>query len=70
MDLAEKAKKQGISPELVRDLTTARENLVIAVRLGGKLDADPQQWTGEATALLDPTALGLTWFTTRSAPSW
>ena len=27
VDLAEKAKKQGISPELVRDLTTARENL-------------------------------------------
>jgi len=57
VDLAEKAKKQGISPELVRDLTTARENLVIAVRLGGKLDADPQQWEAEAKALLDPTAL-------------
>ena len=94
VDLAEKAKKQGISPELVRDLTTkrvfggaavveggvsepvaadvhwqfwegkawtgrttARENLVIAVRLGGKLDADPQQWEAEAKALLDPTEL-------------
>ncbi|MFM8981750.1 MAG: DUF5703 domain-containing protein, partial [Spartobacteria bacterium] len=36
--------------------TPAREGLVIAVRLGGKLEADPQQWAAEAKALLDPAA--------------
>ena len=36
--------------------TAARENVVMAVRLGGKVDADPKQWSAEATALLDPAA--------------
>jgi hypothetical protein len=36
--------------------TSPQENLAIAVRLGGKWDADPKQWTDEATALLDPAA--------------
>jgi hypothetical protein len=92
-DWSGKAKRQGIPPESVPDLTTkrvfggaamveggmtepvptdvewqfwngkawtgktpARENLVIAIRLGGKLDANPQQWAAEAKALLDPAA--------------
>jgi hypothetical protein len=92
-DLAGKAKRQGIPPETVPDLTTkrvfggaavveggisepvpadvewqfwngkawtgrtpTRENLVIAARLGGKLDAAPQQWAAEAKALLEPAA--------------
>jgi len=92
-DLAERAKRQGIPPEAVPDLTTkrvfggaamveggmteplptdvewqfwngkawtgktpARENLAIAIRLGGKPDADPQQWAAEAKALFDPAA--------------
>jgi len=93
IDLAGKAKRQGIPPESVPDLTTKRvfggaamveggmtepvpadvewqfwngkawtgktperQNLAIAIRLGGKLDANPQQWAAEAKALLDPAA--------------
>lgn len=32
--------------------TAAREKLVIAVRLGARLDADPKQWASDAAALL------------------
>lgn len=36
--------------------TAARASHVIAMRLGAKLDADPKQWSAEATALLAPAA--------------
>lgn len=36
--------------------TESRTAQVIAVRLGGALDADPQSWRGQAQALLTPSA--------------
>ena len=37
--------------------TTARQQQIIAIRLGAKIAADPQQWQAEAKALLSSSAL-------------